>query len=58
MSETREPANADSYQTIPRLAGVIASGRAEWNILFQEMWHVVPHFLKKKQKVPRCRRRN
>jgi hypothetical protein len=37
MRETRETANADRYQTIPRLAGVIASGRAEVSILFQEM---------------------
>jgi len=29
MSEHRETANADVYQTIPRLAGDIASGRAE-----------------------------
>jgi hypothetical protein len=29
MSEHRETANADMYQTIPRLAGDSASGRAE-----------------------------
>ncbi|MFP4438792.1 MAG: hypothetical protein ACLFVO_16240 [Chloroflexaceae bacterium] len=33
MSEKRETANADRYQTIPRLAGVIASGRAEDSFL-------------------------
>jgi hypothetical protein len=29
MSEQRETANTDMYQAIPRLAGDIASGRAE-----------------------------
>jgi hypothetical protein len=36
MRENRETATADRYQAIPRLAADIASGRAEWNILFQE----------------------
>ncbi|MFP4440054.1 MAG: hypothetical protein ACLFVO_22700 [Chloroflexaceae bacterium] len=34
MSEYRETANADRYQAIPRLAGDIASGRAEDLIFF------------------------
>ncbi|MFP4436442.1 MAG: hypothetical protein ACLFVO_04280 [Chloroflexaceae bacterium] len=34
MSETRETTSADRYQAIPRLAGDIASGRAETDILF------------------------
>jgi len=34
MSETRETADADMYQAIPRLAGDIACGRAEDYMLF------------------------
>jgi len=33
MSEQREPATTDMYPAIPRLAGDIASGRAEDSML-------------------------
>ena len=58
MSEKRETATADRYQTIPRLAGVIASGRAEDSLSCS---HTICTLCKwcvnKKQNVPCCRRR-
>jgi hypothetical protein len=47
MSETRETANADMDLAIPRWAGDIASGRAEGDILFHEILHLVQNFVKK-----------
>jgi hypothetical protein len=57
MSATRETANADMDQVIPRLVGDIASGRAEEVIFFTKMLHRVQHFCEKREKVPCCRRR-
>jgi hypothetical protein len=36
MSEHREPANTDMYPAILRLAGDIASGKAEGSMLFHK----------------------
>jgi hypothetical protein len=66
MSETREPANADRYPAIPRLAGDIApfdyaQGRlwqgGRFHFFFTKMLHFVQHFCEKETKVPCCRRR-
>jgi len=49
MSEKRETATADRYQTIPRLAGVMASGRAEDMVSFsRNVGSSSQHFVKKK----------
>jgi len=51
MSETREPANADMYQMIPRLAGDIASGRVERDSFSEHVaQNKVPHVPKKIKK--------
>jgi hypothetical protein len=47
MSEKRETANADMQQTIPRLTGDIASGRAEVSIFFTKNLHCVQIFCEK-----------
>jgi hypothetical protein len=59
MSEKRETATADRYQTISRLAGVIASGRAEDIVSFSRNFgSSSQNFVKRKdQQVPCCRRR-
>jgi hypothetical protein len=49
MSEKRETASADRYQTIPHLAGVIASGRAEDLFFFHKKIHNVNFFVKKEK---------
>jgi hypothetical protein len=50
MSEKRETASADRYQTIPHLAGVIASGRVEDIVPFsRNVGSQSQHFVKKKQ---------
>jgi hypothetical protein len=56
MSENREAASAAVYQAIPHVAGNIASGRAELDILLHKTIHVVNCFVQKKN-VPCCRRR-
>jgi len=38
--------------------GNVVSGRAEWDILFRNIWHNVPNVPEKDKNVPRCRRRN
>jgi len=58
MSETRETANADMDQVIPRLVGDIAAGRAEEVLFFTKMLHRVQHFCEKSWFLPPCRRRN
>ncbi len=58
MSENRETTNADMYQALPRLAGYIASGRAEETSSFSQTCCTLCNmFVKKKKKVPCCRRR-
>jgi hypothetical protein len=50
MSENREPANNDVYQAIPRLAGDIASGRAEDSRSFSRNCGSPSHNFVKKDK--------
>ncbi|MFP4437058.1 MAG: hypothetical protein ACLFVO_07405, partial [Chloroflexaceae bacterium] len=45
MSEHRETANADMDQAIPRLAGDIASGRAEDSMLFHKTFALCANVL-------------
>jgi len=47
MSENRETATADMDQAIPRVAGDIASGRAEETSFFTNMLHFVQHVCEK-----------
>jgi hypothetical protein len=59
MSEKRETASADRYQTIPHLAGVIASGRVEDIVPFsRNVGSQSQHFVKKIDQVPCGRRRS
>ncbi|MFP4440527.1 MAG: hypothetical protein ACLFVO_25115 [Chloroflexaceae bacterium] len=50
MNETREAAGAAMYQAVSRLAGFIASGRAEDSTLVHKKIHVVNFFVNKIQK--------
>jgi len=47
MSEKREPASANVFYTILRLAVDIAPGRVEETIFFSKNWHSVPNFREK-----------
>ncbi|MFP4440437.1 MAG: hypothetical protein ACLFVO_24645 [Chloroflexaceae bacterium] len=57
MSEKHEPAGAAMDQAIRRLAGDIASGRAENPRSFSQKNSRCEFFCEKDQNVPRCRRR-
>jgi hypothetical protein len=57
MSEKHETAGTAMYQAIPRLAGDIASGRAENPILFHKHVALCATCLSKRRNPPACRRR-
>jgi len=50
MNETREAAGAAMYQAVSRLAGFIASGRAEDSPLVHKKIHIVNFFVNKVKK--------
>jgi hypothetical protein len=57
MNETRETANADRYQAIPRLAGISPPAGRKMPFFFIKNSHLVRIFYEKEKNVPCCRRR-